>query len=177
MKWFHTCENNKHFANQAWGFSIEVHYYTLQYLIHLLVFFLCLTEKSVPFVASQDPIFHFSFFFICRLFFFFLRGRCFCKDCLDILVGPGTFDKLKDVDPWSCYFCKPSLCDGNLKLRPDWSTKIQDFFVNNSAMEFVRTTLAPPSDAPHTRVHVTQHIPTSGPTRRITWNWRLRLIS
>lgn len=73
MKWFHTCENNKHFANQAWGFSIEVHYYTLQYFIHLLGFFLCLTEKSVPFVASQDPIFHFSFFFICRLFFFLAR--------------------------------------------------------------------------------------------------------
>ncbi|XP_070765977.1 DNA (cytosine-5-)-methyltransferase 3 beta, duplicate a [Enoplosus armatus] len=62
--------------------------------------------------------------------------RCFCKDCLDILVGPGTFDKLKDIDPWSCYMCKPSQCDGNLKLRPDWSIKVQDLFVNNSAMEF-----------------------------------------
>ncbi|XP_040008576.1 DNA (cytosine-5-)-methyltransferase 3 beta, duplicate a [Xiphias gladius] len=62
--------------------------------------------------------------------------RCFCKDCLDILVGPGTFDKLKDVDPWSCYMCKPSQCEGNLKLRPDWSVKVQDFFANNSAMEF-----------------------------------------
>ncbi|XP_070695072.1 DNA (cytosine-5-)-methyltransferase 3 beta, duplicate a [Pempheris klunzingeri] len=62
--------------------------------------------------------------------------RCFCKDCLDILVCPGTFDRLKDVDPWSCFMCNPSQCDGNLKLRPDWSVKVQDFFVNNSAMEF-----------------------------------------
>uniref|UniRef100_A0AAQ5XLD7 DNA (cytosine-5-)-methyltransferase n=1 Tax=Amphiprion ocellaris TaxID=80972 RepID=A0AAQ5XLD7_AMPOC len=62
--------------------------------------------------------------------------RCFCKDCLDILVGSGTFDKLKVVDPWSCYMCKPSQCDGNLKLRPDWSVRVQDFFANNSAMEF-----------------------------------------
>ncbi|XP_047196039.1 DNA (cytosine-5-)-methyltransferase 3 beta, duplicate a [Hippoglossus stenolepis] len=62
--------------------------------------------------------------------------RCFCKDCLEILVGPGTFDKLKDVDPWSCFMCKPSQCEGNLKLRPDWSVKVQDFFANNSAMEF-----------------------------------------
>ncbi|XP_041802626.1 DNA (cytosine-5-)-methyltransferase 3 beta, duplicate a isoform X2 [Chelmon rostratus] len=62
--------------------------------------------------------------------------RCFCKDCLDILVGPGTFDTLKDVDPWSCYICKPSQCGGNLKLRPDWSVRVQDFFANNSAMEF-----------------------------------------
>uniref|UniRef100_A0A671VS90 DNA (cytosine-5-)-methyltransferase n=1 Tax=Sparus aurata TaxID=8175 RepID=A0A671VS90_SPAAU len=64
--------------------------------------------------------------------------RCFCKDCLDILVGNGTFDKLKDVDPWSCYMCQPSECAGNLKLRPDWRVKVQDLFVNNSAMEFRR---------------------------------------
>ncbi|XP_068589042.1 DNA (cytosine-5-)-methyltransferase 3 beta, duplicate a [Cebidichthys violaceus] len=62
--------------------------------------------------------------------------RCFCKDCLEILVGPGTFDKLKDIDPWSCYMCKPAQCEGNLKLRPDWSVKVQDFFANNSAMAF-----------------------------------------
>ncbi|XP_068180312.1 DNA (cytosine-5-)-methyltransferase 3 beta, duplicate a [Antennarius striatus] len=62
--------------------------------------------------------------------------RCFCKDCLDILIGPGTFDKLKDIDPWSCLMCKPSQCEGNLRLRPDWSVKVQDFFINNSAFEF-----------------------------------------
>uniref|UniRef100_A0A669CL19 DNA (cytosine-5-)-methyltransferase n=1 Tax=Oreochromis niloticus TaxID=8128 RepID=A0A669CL19_ORENI len=62
--------------------------------------------------------------------------RCYCKDCVNILVGPETFDKLKDVDPWSCYMCKPSQCEGNLKLRADWSVKVQDFFANNSAMEF-----------------------------------------
>ena len=55
-------------------------------------------------------------------------------------MGPGTFDKLKDIDPWSCFMCKPSQCAGNLKLRPDWSVKVQDFFANNSAMEFVRAT-------------------------------------
>lgn len=67
-------------------------------------------------------------------------SRCFCKDCLDILVDKGTFEKLKDVDPWSCFMCKPSQCGGNLRLRPEWSVKVQDFFVNNSAMEFVSST-------------------------------------
>ncbi|XP_062315006.1 DNA (cytosine-5-)-methyltransferase 3 beta, duplicate a isoform X1 [Osmerus eperlanus] len=62
--------------------------------------------------------------------------RCFCKDCLNILVGPETFDKLKDVDPWSCYMCLPSQCNGVLKLRPDWSVRVQEFFVNNSALAF-----------------------------------------
>ncbi|KAJ0064883.1 hypothetical protein NL108_017006, partial [Boleophthalmus pectinirostris] len=62
--------------------------------------------------------------------------RCFCKDCIEILVGPGTFDQLKEVDPWCCYMCQPSECKGYLKLRPDWSIRVQDFFANNSAFEF-----------------------------------------
>lgn len=63
--------------------------------------------------------------------------RCYCKDCLNLLVGPGTFDKLKEVDPWSCYICLPSKKYGVLKLRPDWSVRLQNFFANNSALEFV----------------------------------------
>lgn len=62
--------------------------------------------------------------------------RCFCKDCLNVLVGPETFDKLKEVDPWSCYICLPSKSYGVLKLRPDWSVRVQEFFANNSAFEF-----------------------------------------
>ncbi|XP_037095214.1 DNA (cytosine-5)-methyltransferase 3C-like isoform X2 [Syngnathus acus] len=62
--------------------------------------------------------------------------RCFCKECVEILVGRGTFRELKDIDPWSCYICQPTQCQGKLKLRPDWSVKVQDFFANNSAMEF-----------------------------------------
>ncbi|XP_016315210.1 DNA (cytosine-5-)-methyltransferase 3 beta, duplicate a [Sinocyclocheilus anshuiensis] len=62
--------------------------------------------------------------------------RCFCKDCLNMLVGPATFDKLKEVDPWSCYICLPSKCYGVLKLRPDWSVRVQEYFANNSAFEF-----------------------------------------
>ncbi|KAF4072265.1 hypothetical protein AMELA_G00261170 [Ameiurus melas] len=62
--------------------------------------------------------------------------RCYCKDCLNMLVGPGTFDKLKDVDPWSCYICLPPKKYGVLKLRPDWSVRVQEFFANNSAFEF-----------------------------------------
>ncbi|XP_058246542.1 DNA (cytosine-5-)-methyltransferase 3 beta, duplicate a isoform X2 [Hemibagrus wyckioides] len=62
--------------------------------------------------------------------------RCYCKDCLDVLVGQGTFDKLTNVDPWSCYICLPPNKYGVLKLRPDWSVRVQEFFANNSAFEF-----------------------------------------
>ncbi|KAK7877914.1 hypothetical protein WMY93_031443 [Mugilogobius chulae] len=51
-------------------------------------------------------------------------------------AAAGTFDQLKEVAPWHCYMCKPSECKGSLKLRPDWSIRVQDFFANNSAFEF-----------------------------------------
>uniref|UniRef100_A0A671KN60 DNA (cytosine-5-)-methyltransferase n=1 Tax=Sinocyclocheilus anshuiensis TaxID=1608454 RepID=A0A671KN60_9TELE len=62
--------------------------------------------------------------------------RSYCVDCLDILVGEGTFDQLKNVDPWTCYLCAPESSSRALKPRNDWSIRVQEFFANNSAMEF-----------------------------------------
>uniref|UniRef100_A0A672QUY7 DNA (cytosine-5-)-methyltransferase n=1 Tax=Sinocyclocheilus grahami TaxID=75366 RepID=A0A672QUY7_SINGR len=62
--------------------------------------------------------------------------RSYCVDCLDILVGEGTFNQLKNVDPWTCYLCAPESSSGALKPRHDWSIRVQEFFANNSAMEF-----------------------------------------
>uniref|UniRef100_A0A3B1J1Z7 DNA (cytosine-5-)-methyltransferase n=1 Tax=Astyanax mexicanus TaxID=7994 RepID=A0A3B1J1Z7_ASTMX len=62
--------------------------------------------------------------------------RSFCLDCVDILVGKGTFNKLKDLDPWICYLCAPESSSGALKPRNDWSIRVQSFFANDSAMAF-----------------------------------------
>uniref|UniRef100_A0A8C1VYT2 DNA (cytosine-5-)-methyltransferase n=1 Tax=Cyprinus carpio TaxID=7962 RepID=A0A8C1VYT2_CYPCA len=62
--------------------------------------------------------------------------RSYCVDCLDILVGEGTFDRLKNVDPWTCYLCAPESSSRALKPRNDWRIRVQEFFANNSAMEF-----------------------------------------
>ncbi|XP_043080712.1 DNA (cytosine-5-)-methyltransferase 3 beta, duplicate b.2 isoform X2 [Puntigrus tetrazona] len=62
--------------------------------------------------------------------------RSYCVDCLDILVGEGTFNRLKNVDPWTCYLCAPESSSRALKPRRDWSIRVQEFFANNSAMEF-----------------------------------------
>ncbi|KAF4078242.1 hypothetical protein AMELA_G00197160 [Ameiurus melas] len=62
--------------------------------------------------------------------------RSYCVDCLDILIGKGTFNQLKDVDPWICYLCAPERSSGALRPRHDWSIRVQEFFANNSAMEF-----------------------------------------
>lgn len=63
--------------------------------------------------------------------------RSFCEDCLNILVGPKTFDSLKAVDPWICYLCQPHQPHGALVPREDWRFRVQEMFANNSAMEFV----------------------------------------
>ncbi|XP_030623652.1 uncharacterized protein LOC115806935 [Chanos chanos] len=63
-------------------------------------------------------------------------SRSYCVDCLNILVGAGTFDRLKEVDPWICYLCEPERGHGALRPRHDWSIRVQEFFANNSAMEF-----------------------------------------
>ncbi|XP_068452777.1 uncharacterized protein [Clinocottus analis] len=62
--------------------------------------------------------------------------RSYCTDCLSVLVGPGTFDSLKLLDPWICYLCQPRRPHGALVPREDWSIRVQELFANNSAMEF-----------------------------------------
>nr|XP_029138650.1 LOW QUALITY PROTEIN: uncharacterized protein LOC110004536 [Labrus bergylta] len=63
-------------------------------------------------------------------------SRSYCTDCLNILVGPGTFDELKEKDPWICYLCLPRKPHGALIPREDWSIRVQELFANNSAMAF-----------------------------------------
>lgn len=62
--------------------------------------------------------------------------RTYCEDCLNILVAPGTYDSLKDLDPWICYLCQHHQPHGALVPREDWSIRVQEFFANNSGMEF-----------------------------------------
>ncbi|XP_040908571.1 uncharacterized protein LOC121191479 [Toxotes jaculatrix] len=62
--------------------------------------------------------------------------RSYCDDCLNILVGPGTFESLTLLDPWICYLCQPHRPHGALIPREDWSIRVQKLFANTSAMEF-----------------------------------------
>ncbi|XP_008285864.1 DNA (cytosine-5)-methyltransferase 3A-like [Stegastes partitus] len=63
--------------------------------------------------------------------------RCFCVDCLDILVDPGASNSARYQDPWRCFMCQPLLQYGVLKRRHDWSLKLQEFFANDKGQEFV----------------------------------------
>lgn len=61
--------------------------------------------------------------------------RCFCVECLEVLVGTGTAEDAKLQEPWSCYMCLPQRCHGVLRRRKDWNTRLQDFFTTDPDLE------------------------------------------
>lgn len=93
----------------------------------------CFTKYKI--ITCSD-ILLFLFLLFSSLPSFFLL-RCFCVDCLDLLVGAGASNSARDLDPWLCYMCQPLQQYGVLKRRHDWSLKLQEFFVNDNGQEFV----------------------------------------
>uniref|UniRef100_A0A3B4AL98 DNA (cytosine-5-)-methyltransferase n=1 Tax=Periophthalmus magnuspinnatus TaxID=409849 RepID=A0A3B4AL98_9GOBI len=69
--------------------------------------------------------------------------RCFCVDCLDIMVDPGASNSARHLDPWMCYMCQPPQPYGVLKRRHDWSLKLQEFFANDNGQEFEKPKIYP----------------------------------
>lgn len=65
-------------------------------------------------------------------------GRCFCVECLEVLVGRGSSAKAKEQEPWNCYMCQPQRSYGVLQRRQDWSSRLQDFFTSDKGQEYVR---------------------------------------
>ncbi|NWX95148.1 DNM3B methyltransferase, partial [Nothoprocta ornata] len=62
--------------------------------------------------------------------------RCFCVECLEVLVGRGTSAKAKEQEPWNCYMCQPPRSYGVLQRRHDWSVRLQDFFSSDKGQEY-----------------------------------------
>ncbi|XP_077443360.1 DNA (cytosine-5)-methyltransferase 3A-like isoform X9 [Stigmatopora argus] len=62
--------------------------------------------------------------------------RCFCVECVDLLVGPGSAAAAIKEDPWNCYMCGPRNTYGLLRRRDDWPCRLQHFFANNHEQDF-----------------------------------------
>ncbi|XP_016889228.1 DNA (cytosine-5)-methyltransferase 3A-like isoform X9 [Cynoglossus semilaevis] len=62
--------------------------------------------------------------------------RCFCVECVDLLVGAGSAAAAIKEDPWNCYMCGPRNTYGLLRRRDDWPCRLQHFFANNHEQEF-----------------------------------------
>ncbi|XP_025119441.1 DNA (cytosine-5)-methyltransferase 3B isoform X7 [Bubalus kerabau] len=69
--------------------------------------------------------------------------RCFCVECLEVLVGAGTAAEAKLQEPWSCYMCLPQRCHGILRRRKDWSVRLQAFFTSDPGLEYEAPKLYP----------------------------------
>ncbi|XP_037667869.1 DNA (cytosine-5)-methyltransferase 3B isoform X4 [Choloepus didactylus] len=69
--------------------------------------------------------------------------RCFCVECLEVLVGAGTAANAKQQEPWSCYMCVPQRCHGVLRRRKDWNTRLQAFFTSDMGHEYEAPKLYP----------------------------------
>uniref|UniRef100_A0A8C6NKW4 DNA (cytosine-5-)-methyltransferase n=1 Tax=Nothobranchius furzeri TaxID=105023 RepID=A0A8C6NKW4_NOTFU len=70
--------------------------------------------------------------------------RCFCVECVDLLVGAGSAAAAIKEDPWNCYMCGPRSTYGLLRRRDDWPIRLQHFFANNHEQEFEPAKLYPP---------------------------------
>ncbi|XP_048840817.1 DNA (cytosine-5)-methyltransferase 3A-like isoform X1 [Brienomyrus brachyistius] len=70
--------------------------------------------------------------------------RCFCVECVDLLVGPGAAQAAIKEDPWNCYMCGHKNVYGLLRRRDDWPCRLQHFFANNHDQDFEPPKLYPP---------------------------------
>ncbi|XP_056282166.1 DNA (cytosine-5)-methyltransferase 3A isoform X2 [Pseudoliparis swirei] len=70
--------------------------------------------------------------------------RCFCVECVDLLVGPGAAHLAINEDPWNCFMCGQTDVFGLLRRRPDWPNRLQHFFANNHDQDFDAPKLYPP---------------------------------
>uniref|UniRef100_A0A8C3A2H5 DNA (cytosine-5-)-methyltransferase n=1 Tax=Cyclopterus lumpus TaxID=8103 RepID=A0A8C3A2H5_CYCLU len=70
--------------------------------------------------------------------------RCFCVECVDLLVGQGAAHAAINEDPWNCFMCGQKDVFGLLVRRADWPNRLQHFFANNHDQDFDAPKLYPP---------------------------------
>uniref|UniRef100_A0A8C0IZ06 DNA methyltransferase 3 like n=1 Tax=Chelonoidis abingdonii TaxID=106734 RepID=A0A8C0IZ06_CHEAB len=59
-------------------------------------------------------------------------NRCYCLECLDVLVSPGTAEKIKAMNTWLCFMCLPLSSNGLLKRKKRWRAKLKCFYDQES---------------------------------------------
>lgn len=61
------------------------------------------------------------------VFFFRFDSRCYCFECVDILVGPGTSERINAMACWVCFLCLPFSRSGLLQRRKKWRHQLKAF--------------------------------------------------
>ncbi|KAM9696373.1 DNA (cytosine-5)-methyltransferase 3-like isoform 2-T2 [Dama dama] len=57
-----------------------------------------------------------------------LPARCYCFECVDTLVGPGTSEKVHAMSNWVCFLCLPFPRSGLLQRRRKWRSGLKAFY-------------------------------------------------
>ncbi|XP_027731263.1 DNA (cytosine-5)-methyltransferase 3-like [Vombatus ursinus] len=60
-------------------------------------------------------------------------NRCYCFECVDALVNPGSSAKFQAMNNWRCFLCLPLISEnGLLKKRRKWRENLKDFYDRES---------------------------------------------
>ncbi|XP_015453100.1 DNA (cytosine-5)-methyltransferase 3-like isoform X1 [Pteropus alecto] len=67
--------------------------------------------------------------------------RCYCFECVDTLVGPGTSGKVQALSNWVCFLCLPFPSSGLLRRRAKWRGRLKAFYDQevDSPLEMYKT--------------------------------------
>ncbi|XP_039713204.1 DNA (cytosine-5)-methyltransferase 3-like isoform X4 [Pteropus medius] len=67
--------------------------------------------------------------------------RCYCFECVDTLVGPGTSGKVQALSNWVCFLCLPFPSSGLLRRRAKWRGRLKAFYDRevDSPLEMYKT--------------------------------------
>ncbi|CAJ0959467.1 unnamed protein product [Ranitomeya imitator] len=76
-----------------------------------------------------------------------LCSRCFCVDCVDLLVGQGTSQEAIKQDPWYCYMCREESVHDLLQRREDWANHLECLLSNTQNLDYDPPVLYPPIPA------------------------------
>lgn len=63
---------------------------------------------------------------------FLFDSRCYCFECVDTLVGPGTSGRVQAMSNWVCFLCLPFPSSGLLQRRRKWRERLKAFYDRES---------------------------------------------
>ncbi|XP_062983762.1 DNA (cytosine-5)-methyltransferase 3-like [Elgaria multicarinata webbii] len=69
--------------------------------------------------------------------------RCFCEECVDTLVHPGSSEEIKQTNPWICFMCVPWDINGLLKRKTKWRAELKRFYDQESNADWIYPLLSP----------------------------------
>ncbi|XP_075399016.1 DNA (cytosine-5)-methyltransferase 3-like, partial [Tenrec ecaudatus] len=67
--------------------------------------------------------------------------RCYCFECVDTLVSPGTSEKVQTMSNWVCFLCLPFPNNGLLNRRRKWRDRVKALYdqETESPLEMYKT--------------------------------------